>query len=105
MPTTNGSANGDVAALVGDEEFRVQTTTTTVTKKRVHAELTPQQDEGDQSMGDHHHNNVGVGRVTRSRARAQQQQQQQSVEEDSFEVPGLMNTRRGGPPNKVARRK
>lgn len=75
-------------------------------KKRIHAELTPQQDE-DEVMGgnDGQHNNVGAGRMTRSRARAQQQEQQNVEEEDSFEVPGLMSTRRGGPPNKVARRK
>ena len=55
----------------------------------MYAELTPQQGE----------DNPGGGRATRSRARAQQQQQQS---EESFEVPGLVNSRRGGPPNKVA---
>jgi hypothetical protein len=53
---------------------------------------------------DAQNDNVGNGRMTRSRARAQQQQQ--NVEdEDSFEIPGLMSTKRGGPPNKIARRK
>ena len=66
----------------------------TNTKKRVYAELMFQRGE----------DNVGVGRTTRSRARAQQQQQQQQSEE-SFEVPGLTNTRGGGPPNKMARRR
>jgi len=62
-------------------------------KKRVYAELMLQRGE----------DNADVGRTTRSRARAQQQQQQQS--EESFEVPGLTNTRGGGPPNKMARRR
>jgi len=66
----------------------------TSNKKRVYADLVLQQGE----------DSAGVGRTTRSRARAQQQQQQQQSEE-SFEVPGLTNTRRGGPPNKVARRR
>jgi len=64
-------------------------------KKRVYADLMLQQEE----------DNVGIGRTTRSRARAQQQQQQQQQSEESFEVPGLTNTRRGGPPNKMARRR
>jgi len=66
-------------------------------KKRVYADLVLQQGE----------DNMGVGRTTRSRARAQQQQQQQQQQqsEESFEVPGLTNTRRGGPPNKMARRR
>jgi len=64
-------------------------------KKRVYADLMLQQEE----------DNTGVGRTTRSRARAQQQQQQQQQSEESFEVPGLTNTRRGGPPNKMARRR
>jgi len=67
----------------------------TNTKKRVYAELMFQRGE----------DNVGVGRTTRSRARAQQQQQQQQQSEESFEVPGLTNTRGGGPPNKMARRR
>ncbi|KAJ3563307.1 hypothetical protein NP233_g9018 [Leucocoprinus birnbaumii] len=75
-------------------------------KKRVHAELTPQDGEDD-SMGlvEDHHDNVGAGRMTRARARAQQQPQPVVEQEDSFEVPGLTSTRRGGPPNKMARRK
>jgi len=65
-------------------------------KKRVYADIMLQQEE----------DNVGIGRTTRSRARAQQQQQQQQQQsEESFEVPGLTNTRRGGPPNKMARRR
>lgn len=86
-------------------------TPTTTNRKRLHAELTPQQGE-DTAMGggdhDHHNNNnnnnVGAGRVTRARVRAQQEPQAVE-EEDSFEVPGLMSTRRRAPPNKVARRK
>jgi len=66
-------------------------------KKRVYADLVLQ--EGEDS--------VGVGRTTRSRTRAQQQQQQQQQQssEESFEVPGLINTRRGGPPVKMVRRR
>lgn len=98
MPESNGSSRTS-----NDEE--VPTSATATNKKRVHAELTPQQD-GDEEMGgnDGQNDNVGNGRMTRSRARAQQQQHN-AEDEDSFEVPGLMSTKRGGPPNKIARRK
>lgn len=82
--------------------------TTATNKKRMHAELTPlQEDEYMNTNDDNNNTNVGVGRMTRARARAQQQHPQQPGigQEDSFEIPGLMSTRRGGPPNKMARRK
>lgn len=100
-------ANSESTTVQGEDP----SLTTATNKKRVHAELTPSQNGDDESMKapDDHNDNVGVGRVTRSRARAQQQPQQQPQsgvdQEDSFEVPGLTNSRRGGPPNKMARRK
>lgn len=99
--------NSDTTAQGGAGQGEVPPPPTATNKKRLHAELTPQQ-EGDDSMrANDDHNKVGDGRMTRARARAQQQHTQQPGidQEDSFEVPGLMTTRRGGPPNKMARRK
>ncbi|KXN90631.1 putative serine/threonine-protein kinase fhkC [Leucoagaricus sp. SymC.cos] len=98
-------ANSESNARGGVCESEGTAATSAMGKKRVHAELTPQQDE-DESMAkvNEDNNNVGAGRMTRARARAQQQQQPVE-EEDSFEVPGLTHTRRSGPPNKMARRK